>query len=72
MPGLWQANGSHADCARQPGYRELRTYGCVECGVWVTEGRAPSDERDDSFIPRVKLCLSIQPKKVEVRWYVEM
>ena len=56
MPGLWQANGSHADCARQPGYRELRTYGCVECGVWVTEGRAPSDERDDSFIPRVKLC----------------
>ena len=28
-----------------PGYRELRTYGCIECGVWVTEGRAPRDER---------------------------
>jgi hypothetical protein len=52
MPGLWQGNGSHADCAASPGYRELRTYGCIECGVWVTEGRAPRDEREDSFILR--------------------
>jgi len=34
------------------GYSELRTYGCRECGVWVTEGRAPEDERKDSFILR--------------------
>ena len=35
-----------------PDYGELRTYGCKECGVWVTEGRAPEDEREDSFILR--------------------
>jgi hypothetical protein len=29
--------------AASPGYRELRTYGCRECGVWVTEGGAPRD-----------------------------
>ena len=27
------------------GYSELRTYGCRECGVWVTEGSTPRDQR---------------------------
>jgi hypothetical protein len=35
-----------------PGYSELRTYGCRECWVWVTEGRAPEDEREGSFLLR--------------------
>jgi hypothetical protein len=35
-----------------PGYSELRTYGCRECGVWVTEGWAPEDEREGSFTLR--------------------
>ena len=55
-PGCGRPMGLTRTMPASPGYRELRTYGCVECGVWVTEGRAPSDERDDSFIPRVKLC----------------
>jgi hypothetical protein len=52
VPGLWKANGSHADCARKPKYSELRTYGCRECAVRVTEGRAPGDEREDRLILR--------------------
>ena len=28
--------------AASPGYGELHTYGCRECGVWVTEGSAPT------------------------------
>jgi hypothetical protein len=29
--------------AASPGYRELRTYGCRDCGVWVTEGSPPGE-----------------------------
>ena len=33
-----------------PGYSELRTYGCIECGVWVTEGSTLRDQRQDTFV----------------------
>jgi hypothetical protein len=33
-----------------PGSSELRTYGCKECGVWVTEGSTPRDQRPDTFV----------------------
>ncbi len=33
-----------------PGYSELCTYGCRECGVWVTEGRTTRDRFEDRFI----------------------
>ena len=33
-----------------PGYSELRTYGCKECGVWVTEGSSVRDQRRDTFV----------------------
>ena len=33
-----------------PGYSELRTYGCRECGVWVTEGSSARDQRQDAFV----------------------
>ncbi len=33
-----------------PGYSELRTYGCRECGVWVTEGSSGRDQRPDAFV----------------------
>ena len=51
-PGCGRAMGLTRTVPASPGYRELRTYGCIECGVWVTEGRAPRDEREDSFILR--------------------
>jgi hypothetical protein len=35
-----------------PGYSELRTYGCREYGVWVTEGSTPRDQVKDTFIER--------------------
>jgi hypothetical protein len=38
--------------AASPGYSDLRTYGCRECGVWVTEGSAPGDQLKDTFIER--------------------
>ena len=51
-PGRGRAMGLTRTVPASPGYRELRTYGCIECGVWVTEARAPRDEREDSFILR--------------------
>lgn len=33
-----------------PGYSELRTYGCRECGVWLTEGSTSRDQRHDTFV----------------------
>jgi len=33
-----------------PGYSELHTYGCKECGVWVTEGSSARDQRRDTFV----------------------
>ena len=33
-----------------PGYSELHTYGCKECGVWVTEGSSARDQRRDMFV----------------------
>jgi hypothetical protein len=36
--------------AASPGHRELHTFGCRECGVWVTE--APSDQFQNTFIVR--------------------
>jgi hypothetical protein len=35
--------------AASPGYGELRTYGCRECGVWVTEGSTLRDQRKRTF-----------------------
>jgi len=35
-------------------YRELHTYGCRECGVWITEGSAPRERLGDSFPARNK------------------
>jgi hypothetical protein len=29
--------------AARAGYYELRTYGCRECGVWITEGSSLED-----------------------------
>ena len=51
-PGCGRPMGVTRTVPASPGYSELRTYGCRECGVWVTEGRAPEDEREDSFILR--------------------
>jgi len=28
-----------------PGYRELQTYGCRDCGVWITEGDSGENSR---------------------------
>jgi hypothetical protein len=38
--------------AASPGYGELHTYGCRECGVWVTEGSTPRDQPEGTFIVR--------------------
>ena len=38
--------------AASPGYGELHTYGCRECGVWVTEGSSPRDQLKDTFFMR--------------------
>jgi hypothetical protein len=35
--------------AASPGYSELRTYGCRECGVWVTEGSTRRDQLERTF-----------------------
>ena len=33
-----------------PGYSELRTFGCGECGVWVTEGNNSRDQGQGAFV----------------------
>jgi hypothetical protein len=38
--------------AASPGYREFRTYGCKECGVWVTEESAARDLVERTFAMR--------------------
>jgi hypothetical protein len=38
--------------AASPGYSELCTYGCRECGVWVTEESAPKDLFDHALAIR--------------------
>ena len=38
--------------AASSGFSELRTYGCRECGVWVTEGSPPKDQLEATFIVR--------------------
>ena len=49
-PGCGRAMGLTRTVPASPGYRELRTYGCIECGAWVSEGRAPRDEREDIIL----------------------
>jgi hypothetical protein len=35
--------------AAGPGYAELRTCGCAECGVWVTEGSPQEISLSNTF-----------------------
>jgi hypothetical protein len=37
-PACGRLMGLTRTIAARAGYRELRTYGCRECGVWITEG----------------------------------
>ena len=41
--------------AASPGCSELRTYGCRECGVWVTEESTPRDLLENTF--EIQRCL---------------
>jgi hypothetical protein len=49
-PSCGRLMGLTRTIAASPGYRELRTYGCRECGVWVTEGNTSRDQRQDTFV----------------------
>jgi hypothetical protein len=40
-PGCGRLMGLSRIVPASPGSSELRTYGCKECGVWVTEGSTP-------------------------------
>ena len=51
-PSCGRLMGLTRTIAAGQGYSELRTYGCRECGVWVTEGSAPRDHLKDAFIGR--------------------
>jgi hypothetical protein len=51
-PSCGRLMGLTRTIAASPGYRELHTYGCIECGVWVTEGSAPRDRLKETFIDR--------------------
>jgi hypothetical protein len=51
-PSCGRLMGLTRTLAAGQGYSELRTYGCRECGVWVTEGSAPRDHLKDAFIGR--------------------
>jgi hypothetical protein len=48
-PACGRLMGLTRTIAASPGYRELRTYGCRECGVWVTEGSTLRDQREGAF-----------------------
>ena len=49
-PGCGRLMGLSRIVPASPGWSELRTYGCKECGVWVTEGSTPRDQRPDTFV----------------------
>ena len=48
-PGCGRLMGLTRTVPASSGYSELRTYGCKECGVWVTEGSSPGDELGGAF-----------------------
>jgi hypothetical protein len=48
-PACGRLMGLTRTIAASPGYSELRTYGCRECGVWVTEGSPPRDRPEHTF-----------------------
>jgi hypothetical protein len=43
-PACGRLMGLTRTIAASPGYSELHTYGCRECGVWVTEGNTRRDQ----------------------------
>src|SRR5262249_60080529 len=50
-PACGRPMGLTRTIAASPGYGELHTYGCRECGGWGTEGSSPSDQlRDTPFV----------------------
>jgi hypothetical protein len=48
-PACGRLMGLTRTIAASPGYRELRTYGCKECGVWITEGSTQGDRLERTF-----------------------
>ena len=51
-PSCGRLMGLARTIAASSGYRELHTYGCRECGVWVTEDCAPRDRLKETFMNR--------------------
>jgi hypothetical protein len=48
-PSCGRLMGLTRTIAASSGYGELHTYGCRECGVWVTEGSSPRDQLKDTL-----------------------
>ena len=44
-PSCGQPMGLVRTIPASPGYRELQTYGCRDCGVWITEGNSGESNR---------------------------
>jgi hypothetical protein len=51
-PACGRLMGLTRTIAAGPGYGELRTYGCRECGIWVTEGSSPRERFQETFLVR--------------------
>src|SRR5262249_13979451 len=49
-PSCGRRMGLTRTIAAGEGYTEMHTYGCRECGVWVTEGSTPRDQLKDTFL----------------------